>query len=58
MVVFFFESGGYVSGDLTHLIPIQCIYSRDSPNDHFTKATTSLKDHFLARTEFFSLFHV
>ena len=33
-------------------------YSRDPPNDHFTKETTSVKDHFLVRTEFSPLFHV
>ena len=31
---------------------------RDPLNDHFTKETTLQKDHFLARTEFSTLFHV
>ena len=34
------------------------IYSRDPLNDHFNKETTSVKGHFLARTEYSSLFHV
>ena len=40
---------------LSHLL---LLYSRDPPNDHFTKETTSLKDHFLVRTEYSPLFHV
>ena len=35
-----------------------CMYSRDSLNDHFNKETTSLKDHFMVRTDYFPLFHV
>ena len=36
-----------------HKLSLEIRYhSRDSPNDHFNKETTPIKDHFLARTEF------